>query len=107
MCDDTPARVVRAGETGFLISSRDPDGITADIEATLDREDPKRAMETFVDGSTMEETAFFRALTTRSLLQRVQGLATESIRSKIAQPVSLIVLIGVVEVRYTCETIRY
>jgi glycosyltransferase involved in cell wall biosynthesis len=45
--------VVRAGETGFLISSRDPDGITADIEATLDREDPKRAMETFVDGSTM------------------------------------------------------
>ena len=55
--------VVRERRTGFLMSSRDPDGIAADIEAILDREDPKRAMETFVDGSAMEETAFFRALT--------------------------------------------
>jgi glycosyltransferase involved in cell wall biosynthesis len=99
--------VVRERRTGFLMSSRDPDGIAADIEAILDREDLETS-----DGDVRRRVnyggnSFFPSTNKRFLLQRVQGLATESIRSKIAQPVSLIVLIGVVEVRYTCETIRY
>jgi glycosyltransferase involved in cell wall biosynthesis len=67
----------------------------------------KRAMETLVDGSTTEETAFLRALATRFFPQRLQGLATDPSRGKIAQLVSLIVFTGVVGAGYLYGAIKY
>lgn len=67
----------------------------------------KRAMETLVDGSTTEETAFLRALATRFLPQRLRSLATEPSRNNITQLISLVILTGVVGAGYLYGAIRY
>ncbi|QSG14967.1 glucosyl-dolichyl phosphate glucuronosyltransferase [Halapricum desulfuricans] len=67
----------------------------------------KRAMETFVEDSTGEESAFLRQLLMTYLPQRLWILLTGPSREKAAQLVMVIVLTGIVGIGYIYGMIKY